>query len=68
MKTSKLVKLTFLAFVAYLLPNAILAQDKDAEELLTKSSEAKAEFIKTDPSMADLFESSYGYVIFSTHW
>jgi len=28
------------------------------------SKAAKAEFIKTDPSMASLFASSYGYVIF----
>lgn len=64
MKTGKLVKLALLAFVAYLLPHSILAQDKDAEKLLSESSKAKEEFIKTDPSMADLFESSYGYVIF----
>lgn len=64
MKTSKLVKLALLAFVAYLLPNAVRAQDEKAKELLSKSSEAKTEFIKTDPSMADLFESAYGYVIF----
>ena len=64
MKTRKFVKLVLLAFVAYLLPYAIQAQDKDAEKLLTESSNAKEEFIKTDPSMAALFDSSYGYVIF----
>ena len=64
MKKSKLIKLALLAFVAYLLPHSIQAQGKEAEKLLSESSKAKTEFIKTDPSMAALFESSYGYVIF----
>ena len=64
MKKSKLIKLALLAFAAYLLPRSIQAQDKEAEKLLSESSKAKTEFIKTDPSMAALFESSYGYVIF----
>ena len=64
MKKSKLVKLALLAFVAYLMPYSMQAQDKDAEKLISESSKAKTEFIKTDPSMASLFESSYGYVIF----
>jgi lipid-binding SYLF domain-containing protein len=64
MKKSKLIKLALLAFVTYLLPHSIQAQDKDAEKLLSESDKAKTEFIKTDPSMAALFESSYGYVIF----
>ena len=64
MKKSKLIKMALLAFVAYLLPHSIQAQDKDAEKLLSESDKSKTEFIKTDPSMAALFESSYGYVIF----
>ena len=64
MKKSKLIKLALLAFVAYLLPHSIQAQGKESEKLLSESSKAKTEFIKTDPSMAALFESSYGYVIF----
>ena len=64
MKKSKLVKLALLAFVAYFVPHSIQAQDKDAEKLLSESDKSKTEFIKTDPSMAALFESSYGYVIF----
>jgi len=62
MKKSKFLKLAFLAFVIYLLPQALKAQDKD--KLLSESAKAKAAFIKEDPSMADLFQSSYGYVIF----
>ena len=64
MKKSKLVKLALLAFVAYLLPHSINAQNEEAKTWLSESSTAKTEFIKTDPSMAALFESSYGYVIF----
>jgi lipid-binding SYLF domain-containing protein len=64
MKTSKLVKLALLALVAWLMPHSTRAQDEKAEKLLSESSKAKTEFIKTDPSMAALFESSVGYVIF----
>src|SRR6478736_6427390 len=64
MKKSKLVKLALLAFAAWLLPYSIQAQDKEAEKLISESSTAKTAFIKTDPSMAALFDSSYGYVIF----
>ena len=64
MKKSKLVKLALLAFAAWLLPYSIQAQDKEAEKLISESSTAKTAFIKTDPSMVALFESSYGYVIF----
>ena len=64
MKKSRLVKLALLAFVAYFLPHSLQAQDEEAEKLISESSKAKTDFIKTDPSMAALFESSYGYLIF----
>ena len=64
MKKSKFIKLVLLASVVYFLPHAVSAQDKAAEKLITESSKAKSAFIQTDPSMATLFESSYGYVIF----
>jgi len=64
MKQSKFIRLGILAFVALSLPHALLAQDDEAKKLISESSSAKTEFIKTDPSMADLFKSSYGYVIF----
>jgi lipid-binding SYLF domain-containing protein len=38
--------------------------DKAREKLISDSKEAKADFMKTDPSMDKLFNSSYGYVIF----
>jgi lipid-binding SYLF domain-containing protein len=64
MKQSKFIRLGILAFVAWSLPHALLAQDEEATKLISESSNAKTEFIKTDPSMEDLFKSSYGYVIF----
>jgi lipid-binding SYLF domain-containing protein len=64
MKQSKFIRLGILAFVAFFLPHALLAQDEEAEKLISESDKAKEEFIKTDPSMADLFHSAHGYVIF----
>ena len=64
MKKSKFIKLALLALMVYCLPRFVNAQDKEAEKLITESNKAKAAFIKTDPSMATLFESSYGYFIF----
>lgn len=64
MKKNTFIKLAFLACISYFLPNDLSAQDKEAEKLLADSKKAKAAFIKTDLSMATLFESSYGYVIF----
>ena len=64
MTKSKLIRLGILAFVAWFIPHALLAQDEEAKKLISESSSAKTAFIKTDPSMEDLFKSSYGYVIF----
>ena len=64
MKRSRLIKLALVALAAWFLPHSTSAQDKDAEKLISESSNAKTEFVKTDPSMTTLFESSYGYVIF----
>lgn len=64
MKKSKFIRLAVVAFASFILPRALHAQDADAQKLISESSKAKSEFIKTDPSMADMFTSSYGYVIF----
>lgn len=40
----------------------LFAQSKK-EKLISDSKEAKAEFIKTDAKMANLFSKAYGYVI-----
>jgi lipid-binding SYLF domain-containing protein len=65
MKRSNRIRLVIFAFIIFFLPQHMRAQDDKArEKLISDSKEAKADFIKTDPSMAKLFNSSYGYVIF----
>jgi lipid-binding SYLF domain-containing protein len=65
MKKQHVIRLVFFALAAFLLPHSMKAQDdKMKEKLISDSKEAKADFIKTDASMASLFNSSYGYVIF----
>jgi len=59
----KKITLALLAFTLLLLPRSIKAQD-DKEKMLNDSKKAKAAFLKSDPSMSALFNSSYGYVIF----
>ncbi len=38
--------------------------DSKDQKIINDAEHAKAEFIKTDPKMADLFSSAYGYAIF----
>lgn len=38
--------------------------DAKKEEIVADAKEAKAEFIKTDPKMTNLFSKAYGYAIF----
>jgi lipid-binding SYLF domain-containing protein len=65
MKGRNIIRLTILALSVFLLPHTMKAQDEKAKEkLMSESKDAKADFIKTDASMAKLFSSSYGYVIF----
>jgi lipid-binding SYLF domain-containing protein len=65
MKRSNVIRLVFFALIVSFLPRSLQAQDeKMREKLISESKEAKADFIKTDASMAKLFSSSYGYVIF----
>ncbi len=65
MKRNNLIRLVLFAFIIFLLPQSMKAQDDKAKEkLISDSKEAKANFMKTDPSMDKLFNSSYGYVIF----
>ncbi len=42
----------------------VKAQDETQERIMDDSKNAKASFLKTDPSMANLFKNSAGYVIF----
>jgi lipid-binding SYLF domain-containing protein len=65
MKKYNMIRLAILALTIFLLPHAMKAQDdKEKQKILTDSKNAKAAFIKTDPSMSKLFTNSYGYVIF----
>ncbi|HVV03514.1 MAG TPA: YSC84-related protein [Puia sp.] len=41
-----------------------MAQDKAQEKIITESKKAKASFLKSDPSMENLFKHSAGYAIF----
>ena len=63
MKKKKFITLVLLAFTLMFLPRAIKAQD-DKDKMLNDCKKAKAAFLKSDPSMSGLFNSSYGYVIF----
>jgi lipid-binding SYLF domain-containing protein len=66
MKKFNVLKLSIFSFLLItVLPAGLLAQDKDEKEkLLNDVNHARDEFIKTDPVMQHLFDSSVGYVIF----
>ncbi len=53
-----------LAAVFVLAINAFGQSDAKKEEIVADAKVAKAEFIKADPKMANLFSKAYGYVIF----
>ena len=46
------------------LTRLLVAQDDTQERIIHESKDAKASFLKTDPSMENLFKHSSGYVIF----
>jgi len=62
MKKNSILSLSILTMV--LAGLFIPAQSKSQTKMMDDSKAAKAAFIKTDPSMKNLFASSYGYVIF----
>jgi lipid-binding SYLF domain-containing protein len=65
MKKNNMIRLAILALTVFMLPHSIKAQDeKETQEILSESAKAKEAFIKKDPSMANLFSSSYGYALF----
>lgn len=63
MKMNKIAALALSVLSALVLPGLSQAQ-ADKETLLKDSREAKEAFIKADESMKNLFDNSYGYVIF----
>jgi len=62
-KNSIVLKLAIFAFTVLFVPCSLMAQD-DKDKLLKDGREARSSFIKTDKSMSQLFNDSYGYVIF----
>ncbi len=61
MKKNNLILLSILFLAASIFPMTVVAQEA---KLIADSKTAKDAFISTDPLMASLFTSSYGYVIF----
>ena len=65
MKQLNVLKLSiFSLLLMALMPAAVMAQKNDDAKLLKDVSKAKAEFIKSDPLMKNLFNNAAGYVIF----
>jgi lipid-binding SYLF domain-containing protein len=65
MKKHNVFRLALFILSAFTLPIGMKAQtDKEKEKLMSESKTAKADIIKTDPSISNLFTSSQGYVIF----
>jgi lipid-binding SYLF domain-containing protein len=54
----------FFATVFVLAGQGFGQSESKKEEIVADAKEAKAEFIKTDPKMSNLFSKAYGYAIF----
>jgi lipid-binding SYLF domain-containing protein len=65
MKITSTVRLItlLLIFSGLFLPRILMAQDNSQDRIIDDSKEAKASFLKTDPSMENLFKHSSGYAI-----
>jgi lipid-binding SYLF domain-containing protein len=67
MKRISMMRLSIfsMAFTALILPATLKAQDDEkVDKIINDSKAAKEEFIKSDGLMQNLFDNSYGYVIF----
>jgi lipid-binding SYLF domain-containing protein len=53
-----------ITFSALFLPRIVLAQDESQERIIGDSKGAKSSFLKSDPSMENLFKHASGYAIF----
>ena len=63
--SNNLLQGTVLFAAVFMLAVSVFGQsDAKKEEIVADAKVAKAEFIKADPKMADLFSKAYGYVIF----
>jgi lipid-binding SYLF domain-containing protein len=64
-KTSTVRPMILLLILSGLfLQGTLMAQDNSQERIIVDSKEAKASFLKADPSMESLFKHSSGYAIF----
>ena len=62
---NNLLQRTILVAAVFVLAiNAFGQSDEKKEEIVADAKVAKAEFIKADPKMANLFSKAYGYAIF----
>ena len=67
MKKMNVLKMSvFSLLFTALLPATMVAQDDDHNKLQGDANNARAAFIKSDGLMQNLFDKSYGYVIFPT--
>jgi len=66
MKNNHIIQLahSILIVSSLLVTNSAVAQSDKDKELIVDSDSAKAEFIRTDDHMKNLFDSAYGYVMF----
>jgi len=66
MKKISVGRMSFFAMflVGLFLPRILKAQEGSQERIINDSREAKAAFLKADPSMGNLFKNSHGYAIF----
>lgn len=66
MKRSSIYSLKSILFIAvFLFSFSMVSQSAEKKkEIIKDAKEAKAAFLKTDPGLANFFESSYGYAIF----
>lgn len=65
MKKMNVLKMSvFSLLFTALLPATIMAQDDDHNKLQADANKGRAKFIESDGLMQNLFDKSYGYVIF----
>lgn len=62
MNTKALIFCTILS--GLFLPGILRAQDESQERIINDSKNARAAFVKSDPSMENLFKHAAGYAIF----
>ena len=64
MKSSPLLTISFLLTGLFMNISVKAQKDEKDNKIVADANVAKADFIKADPLMQNLFDNSYGYVIF----